>query len=343
MTPRKGAEPCGCDSVTALSTSRTRRIVRGLWLGGTWLLIVLALACSRPPAAPPPQQLRIATGSRSGLFNPMGRALAEIYNARLPNVTATAVETMGSLANVRAVEEGLAEIAFTQADIAYSAFTRGTQDLPRPHLRLRAMAKLYRSAVQIVVRDDSRFRHPRDLTSGARLGAPDSAAEFAAAGLILRAYGLEDQIVEGRPGSSEITELLKRRELDAGILISRYPLPSLVRLNQTDRIRLLGLDPSVIAELRAEHPFVQRAVIPAGTYDGQREPVMTVTVDSLLVCRSDLSDDLVSQLTRLLIEAAPQLTEIITGAAVDADDAFAAPIPLHQGATRYYRERELFR
>ena len=75
-----------------------------------------------------------------------------------------------------------------------------------------------------------------------------------------------------------------------------------------------------------------------------RHPVETLGAEWLLVCRSDLSEDLVYQLTRAFFEQLPALARDHGEAAlIDPEQAPAAPIPLHAGAARYYREREVLR
>jgi TRAP transporter TAXI family solute receptor len=109
-------------------------------------------------------------------------------------------------------------------------------------------------------------------------------------------------------------------------------------------IRLLEIEPDAAARIRAQYPFYKRTIIPAGMYEGQREPVRTVSVDNLLVCREDLDEELVYQLTRTFFENLVRLAEDQEVAMqVDPDLAPASPIPLHPGAARYYRERELLK
>ena len=77
---------------------------------------------------------------------------------------------------------------------------------------------------------------------------------------------------------------------------------------------------------------------------GQSQPIETLGAEWLLVCRSDLSEDLVYQLTREFFEQLPAMARDHGEAAlIDPEQAPAAPIPLHAGAARYYREREILR
>jgi TRAP-type uncharacterized transport system substrate-binding protein len=64
----------------------------------------------------------------------------------------------------------------------------------------------------------------------------------------------------------------------------------------------------------------------------------------LLVCARDLDEPLVYNLTRRFFEVLPSLVpQQDSLRLVDLQQVAATPIPLHPGAARYYRERELAR
>jgi TRAP-type uncharacterized transport system substrate-binding protein len=63
----------------------------------------------------------------------------------------------------------------------------------------------------------------------------------------------------------------------------------------------------------------------------------------LLACRADLADELVYWVTRTLFESLPDLANSLPSLRqVDPEHVQASPVPLHPGAARFYRERELF-
>lgn len=64
----------------------------------------------------------------------------------------------------------------------------------------------------------------------------------------------------------------------------------------------------------------------------------------MLLCRSGLDEELVYRLTKQLFAALPGLSvEESSLRTMDLEEAPATPVPLHEGAARYYREWELFR
>jgi hypothetical protein len=305
------------------------------------LLILMSGGCkARQPVAP--QQLRIATGGALGIRDLIGRALAETYNARLPNVTASSFPTLSSAVNIQALERGEAELAFTQADVAYSAFLKGSAERPASHSRIRAMAKIYMATVHAVVMADSGITDVAQLAGRGTIGVTNSGV-YAAGRLILRSLGIENQLFPDPMDMSQHLELLRKRRLIAALIVSRYPATPIVELSKSAEVRLLAMAPNMVSRLHAEFPFFRRITIPHLTYVGQDAGVDTIGVDTLLVCSSELSDDLVAELTRLFIESSEELAKINREVAWDTHGALDGPIPFHPGALRYYRERELFR
>ena len=72
--------------------------------------------------------------------------------------------------------------------------------------------------------------------------------------------------------------------------------------------------------------------------------VPTVGIDMMIVCRRDMDEALVYRLTRELFEVFPRLARVeATMRFLNLEEAPATPIPLHPGAARYFRERELSR
>ena len=317
---------------------------RGAVLLLSGLAVLAAAGCTATPAASVPVTLTIATGSTSGVYCPLGTSLARIYSARVPGVRAIAAQTGASLANVDALEAGTADIAFALGDTAYIAYTEGTRLNPAHHRRLRSIAVLYANALHFVVAPDSRIRSLRDL-KGARLAVGVATVTGGRSRIIdhlLRAHGVEPDSVDQRTATfGDITSGLRDKTLDVGVISAGFPVPTIEAAAQAG-LRFLHVDPVALERVREDYPFFLPVTIPKGTYSGQSVPIETVGVDNVLLCREDLDDELVYRLTKAFFEALPDLAATHPSAGlIDADLAPATAIPLHGGAARYYREREL--
>jgi TRAP transporter TAXI family solute receptor len=306
---------------------------------------IAAFGCSSAPAVPAETRLVILTAPQGAVFYPLGEALARVFTARIPGLRAEARITPGAVFNMRALQHGEAELGFALGGPAYSAFREGTPGDARPHTALRAIAVLHASALQITVRRDGPIRGIRDLR-GLRVGmSPKGSGTEVAARIVLEAHGLHSgSVVEEFVTFQEAADRLIRGELDAYFVMGGIPASAITFADDAIGIRLLPIAPGVIHWIRERHSLYRPVVVPPKTYASLDLEVVTLGEDNLLVCRKDLDEELVRRLTEVLFESVPELARAHTPAAgIDVDAASAAPIPLHPGAARYYRERELFR
>jgi TRAP transporter TAXI family solute receptor len=306
-------------------------------------LVVLASSYDRNPADERRISLTIATGGQGGAFYPLGQELSRLYASSIPGVV-TRVESGGSGQNVQSIEEGRAQVAFTQADVAYIAYRRGTETDRHPYAQLRGIAVLWMNTVQIAVPRNSPVRSVSDLR-GRRVsvGTAGSGSETLAR-IVLESYGLGYEDIRAEFLSFVLTtEKMRTGAIDAAFIVAGLPTAAISQLIERPGLRLLPIPREHVREMRAQYPFLQPLVVPRGTYPGVDADIETLGVSSLLTCRKDLDQDLVYQLTKLLFDALPRLTKAHPVARlIDLEQAPATPIPLHAGAARYYRERELF-
>ena len=304
----------------------------------------ICVSCAdRTPTSTAPVTVRISAGAVGASFNsPMSVALERVYSS-LPHVSARTVTRLGSDRSVEMLERGDAEIAINFADVAYAAFTGRLPDHPKPFHRLRAVALLERQALQLVVSGRSPVRTATDLAGRTASLGSDRSASVLTATLVLNAYGLDVDRIRRETGARRASlNELAGGELDAMFLLAPYPIDP-VRQAATEGARLLPLAGPPIDRLIREYPFYSYMMIPRNTYPGQSQPVQTIGVNGILLCREDLPDELVYTLTKALFDSLERPSSPEARFPwLDADGASATPIPLHAGAARYFRERELF-
>jgi TRAP transporter TAXI family solute receptor len=305
-------------------------------------------SCSATTASDPPTTITIATGRPNSSFSALGTRLAQIYSSKIPRLRAVTIALgPAELANADAIQHGTADVAFIGGDAAYSAFKRGTRNDPSPHTRLRGIAVLFSSAVQIIAGSENRIRRVTDLR-GQRFAVADfqGSQTDATTRAIFEVYGLRfgDLRASYYVSMPEMAAMMRARELDGGLTFTAFPQRPIVDITQTVSVRLIPIERRQIELIQARYPFLKSVAIPRGTYTGQVEDVRTVGIDNLLVCREDLPQKLVRDLTQALFEAIPQLAQAHAAASmIDSDRGPTTPIPLHPGAAQYYRERELVR
>lgn len=308
-------------------------------------LAAFAVACSAAPVKPVPATLTLLTGGTGGSFFPLGAALADIYTQRVPDIRAVAQSTVASVFNVQAVQQGKADVAFTQGDVAYFAYRRGTEADARPYTKLRGIAVLWVNTVQLVVPRNSEIRSVDDLR-GRRvgIGSPASGTQIVAR-LVIEGHGINYAQVRSEPLSfSEAVGRMENKMLDAAFVVASYPVSAVSEMNTAFGVRLIPVAPGTVDRIRTDYPFVKPMLIPSGTYAGQDRDLDTLGVDNILVCRDDLPEDLVYRLTKVLYESLGELESKDAAARlIDPEQGPTTPIPLHPGAARFYREREILR
>ena len=311
------------------------------------LLTALGLwGCERPTAAPAPARraIRFTTGPRGGGFYPLGEGLARAYAASLPTLAVETLPSGGAVANAEAIQRGDADMGFAFADVAYIAFGTGLNGDSRPYDRLRGIAVLQLTPLHLVVRPGSEIRTIADLR-GRRVsvGLPSTGTALIVR-LVLHEVGLGPREVHMEGLSfNEAAHRLVDGTLDAMFDTAIYPADS-VQLALDAGATLVPIGGASVDRLRHEYPFFRPALIPRHTYTGVGHAIQTIGVDSLLVCRRDLDASIVYDLTKGFFDALPSLSSSVDALRfMDLDQSPATPIPLHAGAARYYRERELLR
>jgi uncharacterized protein len=286
--------------------------------------------------------IRFTTGAPGGGFYPFGSALAKAMMAANPALQLELKTSTGAVANVRAIQQGEAEVGFAFADVAYLAYVGQLGREAKPFDQLRAIAVLQLTPVQLVARAGSDIRSVADLR-GRRVGVgPDGSGTALTAQLIFGAFGLKPDLVrtELLP-FNEASERLVAASLDAMFDTAMFPAESAARALRAGA-RLVPIEGEPAERLGREYPFLRMTVLPRDTYPGIAA-TPTVGVDSLIVCRSTLDEDLAHDLTASLFAALPALSSSGRLPLVELDEAPAASIPLHAGAARYFREQELRR
>jgi TRAP transporter TAXI family solute receptor len=298
-------------------------------------------------AKPKSYQLILATGGTAGTYYPLGGSMAQIFNKKISGMNMTAQATGASVENMQLLQKGDVDLAMTQNDIADYAIN-GTEAFKTKLTNINAIATLYPEVIQIIVPVDSPIKSVKDM-KGKKIsvGAPGSGNE-ANARQILAAYGLTyNDIDEQLLSYAESADSFKDGNIDAIFFTTGMPNSAIQDMNTSRPIKILQMDADGIKNLQAKYPFYQALTIPKGTYKGIDQDIQTVTVLSILTVSSKADTDLVYNITKNLMENAPELAQAsakansLVQAIKDKNTIKGITIPLHPGAIKYYQEKGL--
>lgn len=317
-----------------------------------WFLLaaaaLLVVGLAAPSGAQPVRLLSLVTGGTAGVYFPLGGAMAEIWNSKVPGVRVAAQSSGASVANIQFIARGDAQLALVQNDIAFYAdrgremFAEPGSNTPRPISGIRGIAMLYPETIQIVTLKARNIRSVTDLV-GKRVvvGAPGSGTE-ANARQILSVHDIYYRMLRADFLSFAAgIEQLRDGNGDAVFITAGVPTAAVTDIAASREIFILPISNDALDALRARWPFYTRHVFPAETYRGLSEPVSTVAVMAMLVVRADLPDDLVYNLTKALWESLDRMRAAhARGRDLELTKALdGMPVPVHPGAARYYGER----
>jgi TRAP transporter TAXI family solute receptor len=238
-----------------------------------------------------PRFLSIATGGSGGVYFPYGGALAKLISEQVPGVQATAEVTNASVDNLKLMQLGKVDLAFTLADtVAEAVRGRGPFKETGAIGSIRTVAVLYTNYTHVVVKADSGIKTVADLRrKTVSVGAPGSGTELLA-DRVLAAAKLDPRtdIVRHTLSVAESAGALKDGKLDAFFWSGGVPTPAIQDLAATPGLKvvLLPQDDLVLFMQRDYGNLYRLAMIPGGVYRGLDREIPTVGVTNLLVASS---------------------------------------------------------
>ena len=308
-------------------TGARRALVAGVVAGA------LAVSACATEGAPQPARRSLVFYILPVQAPVLTATLAKALSTVLPDVDVRFVDRdRGEF--VTALQQGDVDVTILFADVAYLAFVG--QLGGQPYDRLRGIATLNPNPLYLVVRRGSAIRKPEDL-QGKRVGIGRAGASTAlTASAVLETLDLHVQASHAAVGEALVA--LSAGELDA-LFVGGVSPADQIRTAVAKNIDVLSFSPATIARLQRRNPFLRGMVIPRDLASG--EPGLTIGLDGLLVCRSGLDADMVYGVTKAFFQALPELSAFDAPPLrqMNPEDASATPIPLHEGAARYYREQ----
>ena len=313
----------------------------------TALVSGLFSACG---GASQPKFLSIATGGSGGVYFPYGGALARLISEKVPGVQATAEVTNASVDNLKLMQLGKVDLAFTLADtLAEAVRGRGPFKDTGAIGSVRTVAVLYTNFTHVVVRAGAGIKSVADLRrKTVSVGSPSSGTELIA-DRVLAAARIDPRtdIVRHMLSVAESAGALKDGKLDAFFWSGGIPTSAIQDLAATPgiTIALVPQDDLLLLMQRDYGELYRLAVIPGGVYRGLDREVATIGVTNLLVASSSLDDELVYKITKAMFEGKdalvaghPEARHLAPPSSFDA-----SPAPFHPGAVKFYREQGIAR
>lgn len=301
------------------------------------LFVVWILFIPHPTKAS--DKLILTTGDEAGTYYGLGKAIAEISSKY--GVEIKVVPSLGAVENLRRLSSDSADLAFIQNDILYGNY-RVEDGAHNQNYEPRAVLSLYTEEVQIVYRGDLSLQKITDLQNKRVSMGPHGSGTVLESKAILESVGLTvGDIHPFYLTFDESLDSLREETIDVAFFSSGLPTPGVSEFSKTQSIEMLSLDPITLERILENCPYFVEATVPANTYEGLTNEIVTVGVRALLVANKKVQTDKIKNLIRAifsekkyLIQRCPKAKNIGQLSALDG----IADLPKHVGAIAYFSE-----
>jgi hypothetical protein len=283
----------------------------------------------------------LGTATPGGGFPVYGAVLAEAVNQTDPSLIIVTRQTKGSQENVPLLEAGTLDIGLIQGEVVREAFF----GLDRPPANLKIIAAMYSTAGLFAVSAGSSFQTIRELSGHPVVFGTSGSGLVLLARDMLDGIGLDlnkdfKAIYVDRAGQGP--EMLEDGRAVA-IWGGGVGWPGFVTVSKAKGgARFIAPNEPEIKQILTKYPFLQRITIPAGSYPGQENSIISVGSWSFVLARPSLSDDMAYRLVQALHRAEPLLARRLPQAGETTVKNTVLVVPrldlLHPGVLRYLRE-----
>ena len=308
------------------------------------LIILVAAGCGRDSGST--RVVNIVTAPPGGSWYVIGGTLASIINDAVPGVQAVAEVSGGAEENVRLVGTGQSNLGFVISKTALQGYQgQPPFSQPFPNLRM-VLGNLDIGRINVVVLEGSPLDDVCDLKER-RVGVgPSGHGSLANLREIFGAgcgFTFDDITPIYLPYDQALSALGDGR-LEAAVLYVSPPIPAISEFGATHRFRLLPLSEAARDAIVAKYPYYLKTTIPAGAYTGVSADIPVVGTSNGLMVDAELPADLVYQITKATFEQLDRFRgsyPTIAGFTLEVAPT-GGLIPYHDGAIRYYRERDVW-
>ncbi len=279
----------------------------------------------------------IGTGGQSGIYYPLGGALAKVWSDQIPDVNVKAEVSAASVENTIKVAQGDMIAGLAMGNVVMDAYN-GEGKFPES-MPVNVLFALYPNLVHALTLQDSGINGLADL-KGKRisLGAPGSGTAVTSAALLMSVgIDVKKDIDAVYLNFSETTNALANGQIDAGFLVGGQGVGAVTQVALTKNIRVLSVTADEQATFIRQYPAYSAYTIPAGIYSGV-DAVQTLSVWNVLVVKKSMSEEMAYNLTRVAFENITDIRKVVKVAesTSPANAARLGAVPMHPGAKKYF-------
>jgi TRAP transporter TAXI family solute receptor len=300
--------------------------------------LAAAFAAAVAGGASAAENYRMMTGPQGGSWIPLGGALKDLFEKQVAGVSVQSLPGAG-IANVRAIEEGKAELGFGNSISTVDAIA-GRAPFEKPHQNVCQVATLYPQYFHVVVPAESPIKSIKDLKGKAITTQPRGNTGELITKQILEVNGIkyEDLKVSFVSYTDSVAQM-KDGHAVAFTLGTTAPAGAIMDLAASRDVRVLDLSAD-LAGMRKLNPGYTLVTIKAGIYPKQAADVKVIGYATHLVASCKMPEATVYGMTKAMAGHVADMARVVKS--IEGLDAKMMAqdigVPLHPGARKFYKE-----
>lgn len=298
---------------------------------------------------------QLSTGTSNSDFYPIGIALKTLLTLKRTekkHIILDVHQSKGARANLIALLEGEADMAFVDASTIYAAFNKTPPfDKYKNIGQLQALAALWPDVAHFIMREQetntSNIGDFRNLIGEVvSIGPSASASAYASRNLFSKIGIHHDQMFRiADYGTYQSTESFIEGTMNGIALFTHETDKNIKRVmaDPNSNARLLHINDKSLKKLtQTQVPIWRRHIIKANTYANQPYPVESISQTNFLIVRQDFDAKDAYLIIRTLFDNMTFVSALHDAAKQINIDASTDGmiLPIHPGAKRYFTERE---
>ena len=290
--------------------------------------------------------MTFGTADTGGSMYPAGAAVSQVWTNNVQGVKCNTQTSTGSFQNCQDVSTGEVDVAVATSDVVLNAYNGTGKFADIGQLdNLRVIGAVYTSVLSGVALKSSGLTYIHELLGKRVAVGPAASATENATLAAFDVMGIDSSNTSlENLGLGDGADSVGDGILDAAFGFAGLPIGGQLNLAATKEIQVLDMTQEEIDKVLAGNAAYIQTKIPAGTYTGQDNDANTFGVKCLIIVTADMDADLVYDLCKAMNE---HTEEMAAGNALlkdMTDPSFLCtqmPIPLHDGAQKYYSEQGL--
>ncbi len=288
------------------------------------------------------QYISMGTGAVTGVYYPLGGAMANLISKHIDGYSCTAESTGGAVENCKLIANGNLEMGFVAASTLYdaqkgiNAFEGGATE------NVLAVFSFYPEVVQILSTNENIRTIPDLKDKRIAVGAAGSGTETMARA-VLEVYGMSyDDIKEDFLGFGDAADGLKDQNIDAAFTWAGIPTSSVMDLGSQHGISMITFTDEELAILQEGFPYCVPAAITKDHYPSLYEEAQTFSIPAVIACSAEMSEEFVYDFLVTIFDNLDVLVQTHErGGDLSLETVLDGlqGVKLHPGAEKFFKEK----